>query len=859
MISISRIRKRTALPALLSICGLIVHGAAAAGPAGLPVIPPENSDRTALSWLNGAPILNAFRPEDKALATYRPENSALLLRGAHFGMVIDRSQPGLIPRLNINPDAGWDTAGISARTIEKDWSPSALRLVVKWQGKEYRGVADPVVLKGFDWTELPVRMIETGQWFQHVEMANISLVEEGGARLPVKTSVGVRAWGDRAVIEWSIIPESPLEGAEATLTLEAGGRVIDSQALTGLLGPARLRVAFQIARNGVAPGLPAPAGLSVTASSSGKNQPQVSFSKDSGAWEIVFPEQQWPNPDGTDYPEALLDRVTEFGLTVENSGAEEIVVPLRLIHPRHPLTGVVPMLVDADGRQTGLPVQVSKNWHTLPNKRLPYDGAWVHGSTLFRVPPHSTARLGYHLVHARWQGVPAASVGQLCLVGWGGHGNWNQFALGSWGESFCVQPDRMLRRALITDVRPFLVLGPNGKKWSWSGNVGGGDVMKVVTAEGLYLPWRTVRSESRLIGPNLAHLGIEEISRDGRIALRTDVFLPRSDDLMRTYLRVRADVLEDVAVERVSFFQLGADYYNETSSDTVAFGSGADLVAEHTPAAEPWKVVVPAVPIKGDYPWMSLYGKFPAPNTGHGYGTRGLVLHRYKAVLGGVASDTPYFEGYSSFTHKIPALGAEVVAPPDLKMLRKGDHVEFTAEFVVFPPNSASFYGNDPALIHALEQGAETWRMTAWEAAANQPRLVLADGTKILAPPISTTLAGLKNGEFLLEGGAGLVPVEISGLPTFDGWRVEEQIDAGPWQEIGRQFPEEAHPQVSYDPAKKSWSVILSLRTRTREGKPITRKLRIAETATVAAQPDLKETTPQANPPPAASVPPLPR
>jgi len=819
-------RHRSTLLALLSICGLIAHGAAAAGPVGLPVTPPVDSDQIALSWLNGAPILNAFRPEDKALATYRPENSALLIRGAHYGMVIDRSQPGLITRLNTKPDAGFATADISAATIEKQWSPSALHLIVKWRGKEYRGAPDPVVLKGFDWTELPVRMIETGIWFQHVQIAGISLVDDGGNKLPTKTSLDVRAWGDRAVIEWSIVPESPLDGAEASLAFDAAGKTVDSQAQTGLLGPVSLRLAFQFTPNGVKPGLPREAGLAITSSAPGTDQPKVSFSKDSGGWEVVLPKLQWPNPENTAYPEALLDRVSKYGLTIENSSAEEMVVPLRMVHPSHPLTGVVPMLVDAEGRQTGLSVQVSKNWHTLPKKRLPYDGPWSHGSAFFRVPPRSTAQLGYHLVHARWQGVSMASVAQLCLVGWGGHGNWNEFALGSWGESFCVQPERMQRRALITDVRPFLVLGMNGRKWSWPTNVGGGDVMNIITADGQYLPWRTIRTGSRLIGPNLAHLGIDEVSRDGRLALRTDIFLPRSDDLMRTYLRVRLDVLEDVAIDRVSFFQLGADYYNENQSDTVAFGEGAELVAEHTPAAKPWQVVVPPMPVKGAHPWVTLYGKLPAPDSGHGYGTRGLIFHGYRAHLGGDTSDTPYFAGYSSFNHKIPKLGAEVVAPPELKKLRKGDWVEFTIEFVVFPANNTSFYGKDPALIQALTQGADTWRMTAWEAAANQPRLLLADGTKIVTPPLSTTLADLKNREFRLEGGSGLVPVQISGLPAFDGWRFEEQTD-GQWQEIGRRFPEETQPQVSFDPVKRSWDVILSLRTRGVDGNPITRNLRI--------------------------------
>ena len=80
-----------------------------------------------------------------------------------------------------------------------------------------------------------------------------------------------------------------------------------------------------------------------------------------------------------------------------------------MIHLYHPISGYVPMILRADGGQTGLPLESSKNWHVKPGIPLPYDNAWINVSTLLRLEPGAKIDLLYDTIHAHWQGVPASS------------------------------------------------------------------------------------------------------------------------------------------------------------------------------------------------------------------------------------------------------------------------------------------------------------------------------------------------------------------------------------------------------------------------------------------------------------------
>jgi hypothetical protein len=120
-----------------------------------------------------------------------------------------------------------------------------------------------------------------------------------------------------------------------------------------------------------------------------------------------------------------------------------------------PITGMSAILRDTDGNPTGIPVQLSKNWHGRPEGGV-YAGTWFHGFSLVHLPPRAEVELELTIVYGHWGGVAAASHAQLCLIGWGSNQLWDQSALGSWGESICYEPDQAQAQCGILDVRPVM-------------------------------------------------------------------------------------------------------------------------------------------------------------------------------------------------------------------------------------------------------------------------------------------------------------------------------------------------------------------------------------------------------------------
>ena len=398
--------------------------------------------------------------------------------------------------------------------------------------------------------DFPIRINESGNWFHHVAIYTLELcrVNSDGCLDDVGTvevdgSLEWRAWADRGSFAWNLSSPAQLEiesisatwhvGATKPLTTkgekqEGGWSLVLPYTLSN-----GLPVIAETASSPVTVALPEGGGyLDVQA---------LTHSTEIRVEDIPWPAEDW----GGDYPAQYLDRISKLPIALSNPSDQDQEIRLRFVHPPHPLTGCVPMLLDEAGQQTGIPVQTSKNWHKkLGGKHdLPYDGEWVRTSTRVTVPAKSELKLTYAIVYAQWQGLPAASVGQLSLVGWGGNGFWTQMALGSWGENFCFQPGRVLRRAMLTDIRPTMQIGFEfSRPYSWTANVGGGDVGLIKDSEGKYLAWVDAESSYLAGGPNRAEVLVEERLSNDAATLKTNVILPRSNDFLRTSLRVRLDV-----------------------------------------------------------------------------------------------------------------------------------------------------------------------------------------------------------------------------------------------------------------------------------------------------------------------------
>lgn len=756
---------------------------------------PKQAQAIHLNWVKGPPALQAFLPIDKHLAGYRSEDAVIALRSEQWGMRFDPRKMQLDRMvLDDTPDAVAELLDYAA--IQSDWTESRLDLVATVEGKEYRPIGGPIPSLREDHSYAPVRLVESGDWYQHFGVWDLELVAATGEKLAAKSWFEVRAWGDRALLQWFVELESGAP-AELSMDLQLGEQKQIAQR-TGEQVELRLDLSGDVIQ---------PIGedeKKLIASVVSKNDfslkaPSISYSEDSDAWEVNLPALDWPKKNAAAYNEDLLDRISRYDVKLENPTDEPREVSLRFRHHNLPVTGYVPMILDAKGHQTGLPVQNSKNWHNFREAR--YDGLWVNTTTRLTLVPRAVVDLEYIVAHAQWQGVPATSAGQLSLIGWGFDGFWTQMALGAWGESVCIQPGRTMRRSFITDVRPFDVIGRNGLPYDWTSNVGGGDIAKVVGADGKLITWLGAVREFEKIGPNLSHVRVTERSADNRMRLAIDTYLPRSNSINRSYFKVKLEALEDVAFQELALFQLGSDYYNELESTVIAWGNREGLLGQASPPQAEWGRVMEPVELPGEQAWVSLHANAAEP-TAEGRGVRGLVIRDYRAALGGKVYQAPHLASART-RHR---LNAELVLPPEVRTLKAGDIVEFTVEMHVLPLSAEAYSGGDDSLKARLEATPDSWELTAYEA---RHQTVQLDGQPQVFPATYAVTEDRRQ-SLTIRSQSRMDTLCLTGLTRPDGWQIFEQVD-GAEVPIGERFPVEAEPQLSYRPESQTWTAVLSL------------------------------------------------
>lgn len=756
---------------------------------------PNQAQAIHLNWVKGPPALQAFLPIDKHLAGYRSEDAVIALRSEQWGMRFDPRKMQLDRMvLDDTPDAVAELLDYAA--IQSDWTESRLDLVAKVDGKAYRPTGGPIPSLEEDHSYAPVRLVESGDWYQHFGVWDLELVAANGEKLAAKSWFEVRAWGDRCLLQWFVALESGAP-AELSMDMQLGEQKQGAQQ-TGERVELRLDLSGDVIQ---------PIGedeKKLIASVVSKNDfslkaPSIRYSEDSDAWEVNLPALDWPSKNAAAYNEDLLDRISRYDVKLENPTDEPREVSLRFRHDNLPVTGYVPMILDAKGQQTGLPVQNSKNWHTFREAR--YDGLWGNTTTRLTLAPRAVVDLEYIVAHAQWQGVPASSAGQLSLIGWGFDGFWTQMALGAWGESVCIQPGRTMRRSFITDMRPFDVIGRNGLPYDWTSNVGGGDIAKVVGADGKLITWLGAVREFEKIGPNLSHVRVTERSADNRMRLAIDTYLPRSNSINRSYFKVKLEALEDVAFQELALFQLGSDYYNELESNVIAWGNREGLVGQASPPDAEWGRVMEPVELPGEQAWVSLHANAAEPTT-EGRGVRGLVIRDYRAALGGKVYQAPHLASART-RHR---LNAELVLPPEVRELKAGDTVEFTVEMHVLPMSAEAYSGGDDSLKARLEATPDSWELTAYEA---RHQTVQLDGQPQVFPA-SYAVTEDRRQSLTIRSQSRMDTLCLTGLTRPDAWQLVEQVEGGEVS-LGERFPVEAEPQLSYRPESQTWTAVLSL------------------------------------------------
>lgn len=592
----------------------------------------------------------------------------------------------------------------------------------------------------------PVRFVESGRFFQRVIIEDLTFADAEGQAFDGKARLEITAWPDRLAFRLECDGDAELELRH------------DEKKIRGTKS-----VLLELA--------------SATTTSVVESELKVTRDEALGCFQLALPEERWSNAKGTFYPEEHLDRIDRWRVTLRNDADTPTVARLMFSQQKHlPITGFTPMLCELDGTPTGLPVQLSKNWHQRPEKgHLSHEGPWFHGFAWVRVPPKSKRELVFQMVYARYGDVCAASHAQLCLIGWGHNQFWDQAAVGSFGESICFEPGRVQRRCFITDVRPLMTLPrePEAKKWGWAENCGGGDFLMWKDAEGRYQPMKATRTDYRSQGPCLTDVSYSEETSGGEIAARMDVSVPAANDHLRTFLHLRYDVRQPLRWQRLAFFQLGADFYNDVPARRIAIGDIAGLREEWEPRRAKDEFDRVAMPLPGEDAWVSVHGVERAALTkGHAAASRGFIIRSWRAVLGGKEASphlSTFCTEWGKGNHKT---SIELAPPPDVHELKAGDFVDAELELVVFPADAAAYYGPDAAMREMLSHDADTWRPVHREAKGNALRPRVERGVLVKPYPLVIAVDDEQRAQVTVNGGLGHLPIVFTGLKSLNDHRL---------------------------------------------------------------------------------------
>lgn len=697
---------------------------------------------------------------------------------------------------NLHPGASWErqietgyyrfafnTQTLGIRELGAKGESAKLELQITKDGKTYTAT------EGCKWSKHSgPRLIESGKFFQRIDVTDLVFKSADGETLDPNARIEIAAWPDRLAFIFSA------EGGALRIRLKQGGqggKTITQNSPSGEVALAFDPVTFRRVRN-------SPVKVST-------NKIRVIYDPALG-WHRINLDKNKRIGKGND----IIEK-TPF--TLNNPTDQEQVVRLMFEKTAggfrgrtgFAITGVSAILRDENGNPTGIPVQLSKNWHQEKEAGV-YRGQWFHGITQVRLPAKSKVNLELVLANGHWGGVAAASHAQLCLIGWGGNSLWEQSALGSWGESICYDPDQALARSAITDMRPLMVRGMNHQdRWGWTANMGGGDFFRFFDAKGKQVAYSEMRTTYHKYGPCLTEVTYAGKVTDA-IKHQMTVSLGRTDDLVRGIYRIRMDVEKPIDFSRFVIFQIGSDTYNFTTERKIALGNTEGLSKEW---ATQWGGNVyrtEPIELKGAMPWVSLHeGVTNERAKGGAIANRGFVIREWKARLGGKDA-SPYVAERGLTRHKNDSSLIDLLPPPGVTRLKKGDFIEATIEHLIIPQSAEDYYGPNDALRKALAKDGNTWKMVKREAAGNKREVNMKAGKLLRKFPDIRIQSSNEAASFTVKGGLGFVPVTFTGLKSPTGHILKINGKAVNQGVHGNDFW-----QTDFDSESQTWSQTYNL------------------------------------------------
>jgi hypothetical protein len=521
----------------------------------------------------------------------------------------------------------------------------------------------------------------------------------------------------------------------------------------------------------------------------------TSYDADRGYYRVVLP------PNGTAGDNGILCA----HVVITNTSSIPRLARINFDGTPFYIPGLTAILRDDDLNPIGIPVQLSKNWHG-PNPPVGFAGRWFHGLTLLTVPANTNLSFELVMVGQNWGGMPSATHSQLSVIGYGGNQQWDESALGNFGEALCYDVDHVLTDNDCTDSRPMLTTDAQGKTGAWGANAGGTSFLRYYDSGGQQRRHSRMRTQYARYCPNLAEAVFAGQTDDGAMEFRYSTALYRSDDYTRDVHRLRVDVKSDLSFSRLAFFQQAADTYAYNNGKTLAYGDALNLapLRQWTATFGQNQYIGAPVALTGPMPWAMTLDS-PA-ESGYAPANRGFVIRSWQARINGSSNVPPYIAERS-----VPGASLfDLVPPPGVTTLKAGDYLE--AEIVRFyvPKFATNYYGSNANFRAALTNYQNSYQIGLREAVGNNLAVTPQWGALEHLFPIQIQATNNRAG-FTVTGGLGCVPVTITGLSDYRAPVLEEKVGAV-WTPLNQAVNGNDFWQCDYNAEKGAWEITFTLK-----------------------------------------------
>ncbi|MHC4581860.1 MAG: hypothetical protein ACYS14_10410, partial [Planctomycetota bacterium] len=636
---------------------------------------------------------------------------------------------------------------------------------------------------------------ESGRYVQHYDFLELDFRSAAGQALACEADLDVVAWPNSLTFNLNVSPTHPYQNAVMRLGLESeAGSWNQEERVEGHWQEGETKSVSLTCRVPTEMQV-APADISVTAENGQRFPVRFDDTKDCYVASVNRLKRNWP----TGYTD--IRHYDEFIINVNRTEASDPIRFLLDLRPPANITGLCPILCDEEGRPTGIPVQLSKNWHYKPM------GAYLMAYTML---PASNKAATYILrvSYGFYGSLPSASHAQLSLIGYGGNGRWDQLAIGCWGETICFDMDMSLVDVAVTDVRMLMARkGINGRKWGWTEAGWGGDWLNIQDADQKKYFWTDLKTAYLSQGPCLTDVkykGYYGMNREVDFAARIQTL--RTDDYSRTFQRLSYTFTRDVSTRKIWLFKLGRTYHYDTPH--IAYGNAHGLLAQKDApnTLETNHLVLDNVTLTGPAPYWVAYpgAKHTKGDKPNGY--RALIIRQYQVVMGDEAYSHPIL---SAPVYQADPTNLDIELLPPAHRFGIGDRIELDLELITLPRNAEDYYGPNEAFRKHLAGNPNSWKTTYREAIGNDLDVHVSGGKVIQTYPLVIQVEQPEV-TVTINGGVGAVPIRFKGLESNTGMRLYQALD-GERVPFDQSVHGNDHWQTDYDPATDSFSMTFNL------------------------------------------------